>query len=408
MPSVLNGLSNKSGTLLTAFHKSIEMRATRNGTSLASLEMLKQQLPSYKDTFKDLSVTAQTQITTRQKDINREFVPVVAEAMLQVYDDCESERGPGQYLRMKALMSRHVDGVRHQMFNDSTNAVKNSSKKLVKDIEDFLLGKADEVFISVKRDYESVVLGRRADAAHQLPREQRQIRSDVNDIVEGTELIFKKVVGLEPATPEPEPLQDEGLVETVCDDETKFDVKEEIETNEDVSMASNDTGVKKIAEEDQDSVMVGTGAINESGSESEKGNAQEETEASTENDVKDTTDEGNDQVIVGTSTDFNDGNGQGSETSASSNSMTLRDEGDDQDATTRSVQSPRLANSPGQARTTIQVLHESVHTCSDDAEYKVRAEDLQGNLEEPTTPDVNEHDRRSSSVASWVQSWFSA
>ena len=99
-------------------------------------------------------------------------------------------------------MSRHVEGVRHQMFNDSTNAVKKSLKKLIKDIEDFLLGKADEVFLSVKRDYESVVLGR-LPASNQLPREQRQIRTDVNNIVESTEMILKKVVGLEPETPEP-------------------------------------------------------------------------------------------------------------------------------------------------------------------------------------------------------------
>ena len=90
-------------------------------------------------------------------------MPVVAAAMEQVYNDCESETGPGQYARMKAMMSRHVDGVRHQVFNDSTSAVKNSCKKLVKDIEDFLLTKADEVFVSCKRDYEAV------SAVHLLP-----------------------------------------------------------------------------------------------------------------------------------------------------------------------------------------------------------------------------------------------
>ena len=94
MPSVLNGLANKNGALLTTFHEAVEKRAMKNGTSLASLEMLKQQLPTYKDTFKDLSAVAQTQITTSQRDINREFVPVVAEAMKQAYDDCENEHGP--------------------------------------------------------------------------------------------------------------------------------------------------------------------------------------------------------------------------------------------------------------------------------------------------------------------------
>ena len=94
MPAVLNGLANKTGTLLTSFHKTVEARALRNGTSLASLDMLKQQLPNYKDTMKDLSTVAQTQIAARQKDINREFVPVVAETMKQAYNDCENESGP--------------------------------------------------------------------------------------------------------------------------------------------------------------------------------------------------------------------------------------------------------------------------------------------------------------------------
>jgi hypothetical protein len=100
MPSVLNGLANKNGALLTTFHEAVETRAMKNGTSLASLEMLKQQLPTYKDTFKDLSAVAQTQITTSQRDINREFVPVVAEAMKQAYDDCENEHGPVSLVRL--------------------------------------------------------------------------------------------------------------------------------------------------------------------------------------------------------------------------------------------------------------------------------------------------------------------
>jgi hypothetical protein len=150
----------------------------------------------------------------------------------------------GQYARMKAMMSRHVEGTRHQMFSDSTNAVQKLLRKLIKDIEDFLLEKADQVFISVKRDYESAVLGRQAPT-HQLPREQRQIRADVNNIVEDTELIFKKAVGLEPETPEqvvedPEeknaPVKAEEAMQDVMVDgiENVEDTKSDIEMEADV------------------------------------------------------------------------------------------------------------------------------------------------------------------------------
>jgi hypothetical protein len=157
----------------------------------------------------------------------------------------------GQYARMKAMMSRHVEGARHQMFSDSTNAVQKLLRKLIKDIEDFLLEKADQVFISVKRDYESVVLGRQA-ATHQLPREQRQIRADVNNTVEDMELIFKKVVGLEPETPErvvedPEeknaPVKAEGAVQDVMVDgiENAEDAKNDTDDNASVEQTTEAT-----------------------------------------------------------------------------------------------------------------------------------------------------------------------
>jgi hypothetical protein len=149
----------------------------------------------------------------------------------------------GQYTRMKAMMSRHVEGIRHQMFSDSTNAVQKLLRKLIKDIEDFLLEKADQVFISVKRDYESVVLGRQA-ATHQLPREQRQIRADVNNIVEGSELIFKKAVGLEPDTPEPavdDPEEKNAPVEAEeAVQDAMMDGVENAEDTEDTEDAKND------------------------------------------------------------------------------------------------------------------------------------------------------------------------
>jgi hypothetical protein len=153
-------------------------------------------------------------------------------------------------------MSRHVEGVRHQMFNESTNAVKKSLKKLIKDIEDFLLGKADEVFLSVKRDYESVVLGRQA-SSHQLPREQRQIRTDVDRIVEGTEMMFKKVVGLELESPEasvmdPDEKEASPGAETVMQDVAMEGVEQGEAAND---MFSNETD-KAFKTEGDKSVAV--------------------------------------------------------------------------------------------------------------------------------------------------------
>lgn len=202
VPSVLNGLSITVGNLLAQFHKDVETRAVRNGSSQISFHMLSQQLENWKATFRDLATTMRARINEQSKEINRQFVPVITDAMLQAYDDCESEVGPGQFLRMKNIMTRHVDENRVDMFRKSGEAVKASLEELVEETESRMLEQIDQTFRAMKRDYLSAILGQHAAAEDQLPRGARVLRNNITEIVEGTDLIFKKVVG---QAPESEP-----------------------------------------------------------------------------------------------------------------------------------------------------------------------------------------------------------
>lgn len=74
---------------------------------------------------------------------------------------------------MKALMHRHVDIHRHNMFTESTKKIKSLLEKLVEDVEKLLLAKAEEVFHLIKRDHTRVVVGGDSSSTKQLPREQR-------------------------------------------------------------------------------------------------------------------------------------------------------------------------------------------------------------------------------------------
>lgn len=55
--------------------------------------MLSQQIGVYEQILKDLATTTKDMIVARQKDINREFVPVIARSMQPSYDWCTEERG---------------------------------------------------------------------------------------------------------------------------------------------------------------------------------------------------------------------------------------------------------------------------------------------------------------------------
>ena len=215
LPPVLSGLSSNGGTLLTKFHNDVETRAVKNGASIAAFQMLKQQLPVYKETLKDASSTVKNEITTKQRDINREFVPAIKDSMLDVYNECLMESGPGQFNRMKGHMDRHVERVKQSMFDESSEGVKDLLTAMLKEAKKSLMDKTDEIFMALKRDYTGVVVGQdEGDQAQLLPREQRALRKAVLDIVDGAELAFKRAVGLEPEE-EPEETSEAGDKEDV-------------------------------------------------------------------------------------------------------------------------------------------------------------------------------------------------
>ena len=126
MAPVLAALSSDGIALLNKFHTEVETRAVANGASIAAFQMLKQQLSVYRETLKDASLTVKNQITTKQRDINREVVPAIQNCMSDVYDTCMSESGPGQFNCMKGHMERYVERFKQSMYDDSSQTVKNS------------------------------------------------------------------------------------------------------------------------------------------------------------------------------------------------------------------------------------------------------------------------------------------
>ena len=92
-PAVMLSFSRNAAACLRKFHKDIESRARQVGAGIAGLHMLQQQVVNYENILKDLSAAVQDTINTNQKEINREFVPVIEQAMEAAYEQCAAERG---------------------------------------------------------------------------------------------------------------------------------------------------------------------------------------------------------------------------------------------------------------------------------------------------------------------------
>jgi len=108
--------------------------------------------------------------------------------------------------RMKAIMHAYVDHNRHTMFQQSVDEVGKQLKKMLSDLEASMNDKTDKVFISMQRDYRSV-LGGGTSAAHGeiLPKSERLTRKEILNIVEGVEAQFRKI-----ATSEAFEVEDKG------------------------------------------------------------------------------------------------------------------------------------------------------------------------------------------------------
>ena len=194
-PAVMALLSRNAAALLSAFHRDVDTRARMLGVGIAGLHMLQQQLTVYEDIFKDLAATTKELINAQQKEINREFTPVIENAMLPAYNTCTGESGPGSYMRMKAAMTGHVEQERHIMFEDSTKEVRNRLSAMTRAVEETMMNKADEVFEAMSRDYRHV-LGGAVPHGEVVPKWHRTMQKEVMAIIEGAEQIFKDVAGM--------------------------------------------------------------------------------------------------------------------------------------------------------------------------------------------------------------------
>lgn len=190
--------------LLEAFHEEVEKRAIRNGASIAQFMMLKHNLSGYLEIVKDAAENSKNEIASKQKDVNREFVPVVTAFMQPAYTYCTQESGPGSFKRMKTHMASHIDARKGEMFAKSVEAVRNEITKMLRAAGETLETSVDEVFMPLKRDYIQQVTGVSAAQTERLPREQRRMRKDVQDLVNGAAKRFERVLGLASPSPEPE------------------------------------------------------------------------------------------------------------------------------------------------------------------------------------------------------------
>lgn len=90
---MLLGFTQNATSQLKDFHENAESRARKIGAGIAGLHMLQPQLGVYENIFKDLANLIKETVNNVQKEINREFTPVIERLMSAAYTECVDESG---------------------------------------------------------------------------------------------------------------------------------------------------------------------------------------------------------------------------------------------------------------------------------------------------------------------------
>ncbi|KAI7569412.1 hypothetical protein KC317_g3361 [Hortaea werneckii] len=196
LPHILQSFTKAGSAMLKKFHQAVADRCRQQGQSIARIGMLKTQLGAYDAIIKDMANNMIRQINDGQRDINREFTPVISQAMSPAYDVTAAESGPGCYMRMKNAMHHHVDNNRRVMFENATKQVQKSIMALCEKVREQMLNDADQVYVHMQRDYMSVIGGVRVDT--NMSRQERTVRRDIDERITGADDIFQKVLDMNP------------------------------------------------------------------------------------------------------------------------------------------------------------------------------------------------------------------
>ena len=136
------------------------------------------------------------QVNEAQREINREFTPVIKEAMGDAYQLCTDERGTGSYKRMKAHMQDHVETSREHMFSEACNQVRNRIMAVCQALRDTMLDRADAVFVSMQRDF-MFLIGGVHDGRVSMPREERSVRRELEETMSAVDQTFQEVLDVD-------------------------------------------------------------------------------------------------------------------------------------------------------------------------------------------------------------------
>ena len=88
---------------------------------------------------------------------------------------------------MQHHMVDHINHARSSMFQEICGEVRNRLLDMCKQVEQQMSLKTDEIFMKMQRDYTQVVSGTKLPQGQLMPKNERKMRADVSQTIDGFE-----------------------------------------------------------------------------------------------------------------------------------------------------------------------------------------------------------------------------
>jgi hypothetical protein len=116
---------------------------------------------------------------------------------------------------MKTAMGEFVGQNRQIIFQKATDAVKQELNKMCRHIEQHMADKADEIYLSMRKDYMQLMGGVEVAPGQTMSREARLMRSDIKPLLLGVDEQFRPYANGEIAEAEEDARKEEETLDNV-------------------------------------------------------------------------------------------------------------------------------------------------------------------------------------------------
>ncbi|KAI0432051.1 hypothetical protein F5Y09DRAFT_302853 [Xylaria sp. FL1042] len=195
LPSILNLFAKEVAKKLKHFHETAKARAEQRRINAAGLVTLSSQIQAHTRIVESLPDVARQKITESQREASRQFTPVICKAMTDAYTICTNEYGTGSYARMKEAMVNHVDTIRHSMFGESAEVVKESLEAMCRTVFKDISESIEAIFNIICTEYRRTLVGNETNLSRKTSLKELDMWSRVNQILLRSNKMFAPVLG---------------------------------------------------------------------------------------------------------------------------------------------------------------------------------------------------------------------